>query len=126
MRSLGFPQPRIIGQILDLLGKRNQPMPAFSTTVSHPLDQQTAVNKLKGLMDGLRDKYKDVASDVQGVWNNNVLNFSLKVMGFAIDGTVTVLDKSAVVAGNLPLAASMFRGRIEESIKTEMEKELAG
>lgn len=100
-------------------------MPSFSTTVSHPLDQQSAVTKLKGLMDGLRDKYKDVASDVQGVWNNNVLNFSLKVMGFAIDGTVTVLDKSAVVAGSLPLAASMFRGRIEESIKTEMEKELA-
>ena len=100
-------------------------MPGFSTEVSHPLDQQTAVAKLKGLMEGLRSKYKDVASDVQGAWNGNVLSFSLKVMGFAVSGTVAVEDHKAKVQGDLPLAASMFRGKIEESIKTEMERELA-
>jgi hypothetical protein len=101
-------------------------MPSFSTQVSHPLDQQTAVERLKGLMGGLQHKYKDVASDVQGTWTDNVLNFSLKVMGFTVSGTVTVLDRVANVTGKLPLAAAMFRGRIEESIKSEMEKELAG
>jgi hypothetical protein len=101
-------------------------MPSFSTTVSHSLDQQSAVDRLKGLMGGLQAKYKDVASDVQGTWTDNVLNFSLKVMGFSITGSVTVLDRVANVAGQLPLAAAMFRGRIEESIKSEMEKELAG
>lgn len=100
-------------------------MPGFSTQVSHPLDQATAVEKLKGLLGGLQAKYKDVASDVQGAWTDNVLDFSLKVMGFAITGKVTVQDKLALVEGKLPLAAAMFRGRIEESIKGEMEKELA-
>jgi len=100
-------------------------MPAFTTQVSHPLDKATAVAKLKGLMDAMRSKYKDVASDVSGAWSENVLNFSLKVMGFSIVGKVTVEDKLATVEGQLPLAAAMFRGRIEESIKGEMEKELA-
>jgi hypothetical protein len=99
-------------------------MPGFSTQVSHPLDQQSAVAKLKGLVGALESKYKDVASDVQGTWMENVLSFSLKVMGFTITGKVTVEDKLARVEGQLPLAAAMFRGRIEESIKTEMEKEL--
>ncbi len=99
-------------------------MPSFSTQVPHPLDQQTAVTKLTGLMSALQTKYKDVASDVQGSWAGNVMDFSLKVMGFKITGKVTVEDKLATVQGQLPLAAAMFRGRIEESIKSEMEKEL--
>src|SRR4051794_41296471 len=31
---------------------RNQAMPRFSTQVEHPLDQQAAVERLKGLLDG--------------------------------------------------------------------------
>jgi hypothetical protein len=46
-------------------------------------------------------------------------------MGFTISGKLTVQDKLAKVEGQLPLAAAMFRGRIEESIKSEMQKELA-
>ena len=100
-------------------------MPSFSTQVSHPLSQQDAVAKLKGLMDVLKSKYKDSASDVQGTWAENVMNFSMKVMGFKIAGKVTVEDQQARVEGSLPLAAAMFRGRIEESIKTELQKELS-
>lgn len=100
-------------------------MPSFSTQVSHPLSQQDAVAKLKGLMDSLKSKYKESASDVQGNWAENVMNFSMKVMGFKIAGKVTVEDQQARVEGSLPLAAAMFRGRIEESIKTELQKELS-
>jgi hypothetical protein len=99
-------------------------MPSFSTTVSHSLEKQAAIEKLKGLMDNMRNKYKE-ATDVQGVWIGNVMNFSLKVMGFSIQGKVTVEDKVATVEGQLPIAAALFRGRIEDSIKTEMEKGLA-
>ena len=100
-------------------------MPSFSIDVPHTLDQQSAVSKLTGLMSALQNKYKDVASDVQGTWADNILNFSLKVMGFTVSGKVTVQDQQAKVEGQLPLAAAMFRGRIEESIKTELQKELA-
>jgi putative polyhydroxyalkanoic acid system protein len=100
-------------------------MPSFSTQVPHPLDQQSAVEKLTGLLVALQTKYKDVASDVQGTWADNVLNFSLKVMGFKITGKVTVQDKLATVEGQIPMAAAMFRGRIEESIKSELQKELS-
>lgn len=100
-------------------------MPSFSTQVPHPLSQQDAVEKLKGLMDSLKTKYKETASEVQGTWAGNVMDFSMKVMGFKIAGKVTVEDKQARVEGSLPLAAAMFRGRIEESIKTELQKELS-
>ena len=100
-------------------------MPSFSIDVPHTLDQQAAVDKLTGLMSALQTRYKDVASDIQGSWVDNVLNFSLKVMGFTSSGKVTVHDKLAKVEGQLPLAAAMFRGRIEESIKSEMQKELS-
>jgi hypothetical protein len=100
-------------------------MPSFSIEVPHTLDQSTAIAKLTGLIDALQTKYKDVASNVEGNWTDNVLAFSLKVMGFTITGKLTVQDKLATVQGQLPLAAAMFRGRIEESIKSELQKELA-
>ena len=82
-------------------------MPSFAVEVPHPLDQKSAVSKLTGLMGALQNKYKDVASDIQGNWADNVLNFSLKVMGFTVSGKVTVQDKLAKVEGQLPLAAAM-------------------
>ena len=100
-------------------------LPAGAEGVLPSQRLQAAVDRLKGLLDGLKTKYQEVASDVQGTWTGNVLDFSLKVMGFSITGKVTVLDRLATVEGQIPLAAVMFRGRIEESIKHEMQKELA-
>ena len=70
----------------------------------------------------MREQYGDFVTELEGDWNNNVLSFSLKTYGFKIDGTLTVEDQLARLHGNLPFAALVFRGKIEQSITGELRR----
>lgn len=100
-------------------------MPSFNTEVPHGLGQHEATQRLKSLLHQVREQYRDFVTELQGDWSNNVLTFSLKTYGFLIDGTLTVDDQAARLAGNLPLAALPFRGKIEQSIADQLRRELA-
>jgi len=99
-------------------------MPSFSTEVAHQLGQEQATERLKTFLEQVRVKYQDFVSDLQGNWTDNVLKFSLKTYGFVIDGTLTVSETNARLAGNIPFAALAFRGKIEQSIAGELRREL--
>jgi hypothetical protein len=100
-------------------------MPAFSTEVSHQLGQEQAVARLKRFLDQARDEYKEFVTHLDGDWTDNILTFSLHTYGFQIDGTLTVDDQAARLSGQLPLAASLFRGKIEQSIAAALRRELS-
>jgi len=100
-------------------------MPTFSAEVPHQLGQEPATVRLKHFLEQVRVQYKDFVTDLQGNWVDNILTFSLKTYGFKIDGTLTVDDKAVRLAGNLPLAALVFRGKIEQSIAGELRRELS-
>ena len=99
-------------------------MPAFNTEVKHQLGKEEATRRLKGFLEQVRERYKDQVSDLQGSWTDNVLNFMLKTYGFNISGILTVQDDVVHLTGQLPLAAMAFRGKIEQSISNELEREL--
>lgn len=100
-------------------------MPGFRTEVPHPLSKDEATEKLKAFLDKVRERYKDQVSAIDGSWADNILNFSLTTFGFTIKGVLTVDDKQAVLEGDLPFAALAFKGKIEQGIKSELEKALA-
>ncbi len=100
-------------------------MPRFTSEVEHQLGQEEAVLRLRKLLDQVRQQYSDFVTELNGNWVDNVLTFSLKTYGFKIDGTLTVDDQLARLAGNLPFAALAFRGKIEQSIMTELRRELS-
>lgn len=100
-------------------------MPTFRTEVPHQLGQQQAVERLKQFLNQAQEEYKDLVTNLQGSWAENVLTFSLQTYGFQIDGTLTVGEDSAFLAGQLPLAAGMFRGKIEQSLASTLRRELA-
>ena len=100
-------------------------MPSFSTEVPHQLGTEQATKRLKQFLEQVREQYKDFVTDLQGNWTDNLLTFSFKTYGFKIDGTLTVDETAARLAGNLPFAAIAFRGKIEQSIAGELRKELS-
>ena len=99
-------------------------MPGFSTEVPHGLGQQTALERLKSFVDSVRQDYGEQVSAADGQWTDNILDFSLTTFGLTITGQLTVEDARARVAGQLPLAALPFRGTIENSIASELERAL--
>jgi len=97
-------------------------MPAFGTSVTHNLGQQKATEKLQHFLEQVRERYADQLSDMRGDWSEQGLEFAFKTMGMAVQGNLTVEDGAVHVNGKLPLAAALFRGRIEQTIRTELEK----
>jgi hypothetical protein len=97
-------------------------MPSFRTEVPHELGRQVATERLKSFLEGVKERYRDQVSELDGDWNDNVLTFSLTTYGFTIDGKLTVEDQLASLAGRLPLGVAMFRGKIERSLAGELER----
>ena len=100
-------------------------MPKFSTETPHALGLPEATERLKGLLEKIRQRYQDQVSDMEESWQDDKLTFSFKTYGFKIQGILTVLADSVKLDGELPFAAMMFKGKIEQSIHGELEKVLA-
>lgn len=102
-------------------------MPGFKVEVPHPLGQEEAAARVKGLLEHLRSRFEGQVKDMQQTWTeDDVMQFSFKTAGLTIKGEMDVQPDSVLVHGDLPFAAMLFRGKIESSIKEELAKCLAG
>ena len=90
--------------------------------IDHNLATEKALACSKTLLEKLREEQSDKISNVVQLWNGNVSNFSFRVSGFKIEGTLTVTEKNIIINGKLPLAAMLFKGIIEETIKKHADK----
>ncbi len=100
-------------------------MPQFTTEVPHQLGQAEAIEKLKGFLEQVKQRYSKEISEIEGNWSDNVLSYALTTFGIKIDGTLTVEEESVKMEGNLPFAAMMFKGKISKSIRVALEKAIA-
>ena|SRR3989304_4464098 len=97
-------------------------MPKFSVTVPHTLSRQEATERLNRFVDVLREKFKDSVGDLQQNWEGDTLAFRFKTFGIPLAGKITVGEKSLAVDGDLPFTAIMFKGKIESSIREQLER----
>ena len=100
-------------------------MPGFSTEVPHQLGRDEATERLKNFVERVREHYKDQVSNLQGEWVDHTLEITFTTYGFGIEALVEVLDDVVKLTGKLPFAAVAFRGKIEQSIASELKKVLA-
>lgn len=99
-------------------------MPSFGVEVNHDLGKDNAIDRLKNFIESIGSKYKDQLKDVEQSWNANIMDFTFRSMGQTISGAMIVNDDNVKVDGTLPFIAMAFRGTIENSIRTELEKAL--
>jgi hypothetical protein len=97
-------------------------MPKFNVTVPHALSQQEATERLNRFADILREKFKDSVSELEQHWEGSTLAFRFKTFGFPLSGKIAVGEKDLVVDGDLPFTAMMFKGKIESSIREQLER----
>ncbi|EAQ81450.1 polyhydroxyalkanoic acid system family protein [Blastopirellula marina] len=97
-------------------------MPGFHVEVPHPLGQEAAIEKVQYVLEKMRGRFEGQVKDMQQTWEGNIMVFSFRTMGVDIKGTMDVLEELVIVKGSLPFAAMLFKGRIEKSIREELEK----
>ena len=100
-------------------------MPSLKISFPHQLGQPEAVERLKNLLTRVKDKYQDQVSDLKESWNDNTLTFSFSTYGFQVAGDVIVQPTEVQLDGQIPFAAMMFKGKIENAVRDQLTKELA-
>ncbi|HEX2476288.1 MAG TPA: polyhydroxyalkanoic acid system family protein [Lacipirellulaceae bacterium] len=100
-------------------------MPKFNVQVPHSLPQSEARSRLERFAESLQRKFQNQVSELHQSWENDTLRFRFKTYGIPLDGGITVGEQELNVDGNLPFSAMMFRGKIESTIREELERLLA-
>jgi hypothetical protein len=100
-------------------------MPSLTISVPHSLSQEEATERLKNFFAKIKERYSDKVSNLEETWTGNTLNYAFSTFGFNIKGDMNVEQGAVNVNGSLPFAAMMFKGKIEQSVREELEKVLA-
>jgi len=58
-------------------------------------------------------------------WVGNLLNFAFKAKGFNVKGSMQVAPSEVKIDGQLPFAAMIFKGKIEQTVREQLQKVLA-
>jgi hypothetical protein len=100
-------------------------MPSLQVTVAHRLDQQEALERLQLFGEQLKKRHGDQVTISEENWQGNTLHFGLAAKGISIKGQLEVREDQVSVSCGLPFAAMLFRGRIENDIRTALNDTLA-
>lgn len=100
-------------------------MPSFSTEVPHDLGQAVARDRLATFIDRMVQRYGEHLSHVDGIWEGNVLTYTLTALGIRVSGRVVVAEDVVRADGELPLAAALLKSRIARNVKEALEAALA-
>ena len=100
-------------------------MPSLKVSVAHELGQEVAAERLKRLLEGVKAQYADKLSNLEEEWDDFTGRFKISAMGIKSEGTVAIEETEVRVDGKIPLAAMIFKGRIEETIRSYLAKILA-
>ena len=97
-------------------------MPSYSVSVPHRLGLEAARAHVERFLDNFQRDYADQLSDVSVEWAENQLSFRFLARGLNISGALVVEESLVRVSGSLPLAAALFRGQIERTIREELSR----
>ena len=89
-------------------------MPSIQVTVHHKLTEHEAMSRIKHLVTQLKHEHGDKVSNVNEEWHLRTGKFSFSFHGLALSGTVDLHPGTVEIHGKLPLAVSLFKGKIKE------------
>ena len=97
-------------------------MPKLKIAVPHSLGQEDALKRIKTYSERVHNKFADSVKNLEESWEDNTCTFAFRTYGMDFSGSMTVLESEVEVNGNLPFAAMMFKGRIENEVRGELGK----
>lgn len=101
-------------------------MPKVNIAVAHELGREEATRRLQDRFHNIKQRFGSQISDLEESWNGDSLQFGFRTFGLKISGLVESEPDEVKVSAVLPIAAMMFKGTIEQQIRDELTKILAG
>lgn len=93
--------------------------------VPHQHTKEEAQQRIKDLLQGLKEKYSDKISSIEENWEGDTNAFKLGVGPFSTSGSIAVKDKQVDIDISIPLFASMYKNQIKSLIEEQAKKVLS-
>lgn len=100
-------------------------MPSIQVTVHHKLTEHEAMSRIKTLVAKLKHEHMNKLSDTQEEWQARHGKFHFAIQGISLSGTVDLHPGTVEIHGKIPLALTLFRGKIKEVLKEKAKELLA-
>ena len=88
-------------------------MPSIQVTVHHKLTEHEAMSRIKNLITKLKQDNGNKIANVEEEWHARSSKFSFTFQGFSLSGTVILHPGTVEIHGKVPLALTLFRGKIK-------------
>jgi hypothetical protein len=95
-------------------------MPRLSLSVPHKLTPDEAKQRLQDKFAAAWAEHQSRVSNFHEEWRDHTLSFAFQAMGMAVSGTVAVEPQQVKVDAELPFAAMLFKGAIEQRLREEV------
>jgi putative polyhydroxyalkanoate system protein len=95
-------------------------MPKVSMEIPHSLGQEEATQRLKKQLESVRG----TVNDLHEQWDGNAMTFRFEAVGMKVHGDIAVEPSALRVNVELPFAAMMLKGVIEQRMRQELTKVL--
>ena len=89
--------------------------------IPHTLGREEATRRIKEQL----PKARDMVTELEEQWEEYTLTFRFKAMGFKVGGTLVVEETAVNLNIELPMAAMLAKGMIEQRVRGEVGKILA-
>jgi hypothetical protein len=99
-------------------------MPSLNVTVPHPFSQEEATDRLKRLLEMAKARNEGKVSNLVEEWTGNQLKFGFSTFGFNVSGAMDVEPQAVKIQATIPIAAMMFKGKIEQTLRDELTRVL--
>lgn len=100
-------------------------MPKLSLSVPHALGKLEAFQRLQKAAERIRADAQEKVKNIEEEWGADFVRFAFRTMGMNFKGTVTTADDAVQVDADLPFAAMMFKGKIEQGAREQLQRLLS-
>lgn len=96
-------------------------MPKITHTFSHSLGKEEAIRRIKTAVEAEKISKANFVSNTTEHWvGDHHVDFTMKIFGYGVEGTLDVTDTTVIVSLELPLVATMATGMIEDQLQQEI------
>ena len=97
-------------------------MASLNIAVAHQLTQAEATERLKNKRTEIKEQNTYTVTDLKETWTSpNTLDFSFKILGFSLTGSVESQESAVQITVSLPAAALLMKETIESQVRRELE-----
>lgn len=100
-------------------------MPRWTMETEHQLGREEAIRRLKEKFVETRRQYGEDVDELEERWEDHTFRFGFRALGMKVAGTITVDEDRVRLDTELPMAAMLVRGMIEQRVREQLGDLLA-